>query len=229
MSEYPTGTGRPAPGQEGTLHQGKAAAQEVAGTARDATVQVAGEARAQTRRAVDELRDRVRAQSDQQSRRAAQSLREWSEDLAAMHEQAKPDSPVTNVVRQAADQGRRAADYLDRNGLTGVVSEVQSFARRRPAAFLAGALAAGFLVGRIIKASGDSSGTASQPATPAPPADPTLPSAAQPGTAPPQPLHRPLGDPLGQDDTRPVPPLTTPPAAPAAPAAPAYGTGSDLP
>jgi hypothetical protein len=51
MSEYPTGTGHPRPTQEGTLQQGKAAAREVAGTAKDRTAQVADEAKVQTRRA----------------------------------------------------------------------------------------------------------------------------------------------------------------------------------
>ncbi|MEW9552197.1 hypothetical protein [Nonomuraea sp. NPDC050783] len=245
MSEYPTGTGRPASPQEGTLQQGKEAAREVAGTAKEAarevagtaverTAQVADEAKAQTRRAVDELRDRVRAQSEHQSHRAAQSLRQWSEDLAVMQEHAKPDSPVSNIVRQVADQGQRAADYLEHNGLAGVVSDVQRFARRRPAAFLAGALAAGFLVGRIVKASGESSGTASQPQSGGGPlpAGGTLPSAPGP-YVPPEPLETTTaGDALGREETRPVtPPPVAPPVAPPAapPAPPTYGTGSQLP
>jgi len=55
------------------------------------------------------------------------------------------------VVSRVADGGRQLADYLDRNGPDGVLREVQDFARRRPGAFLATALAAGFVVGRIGK------------------------------------------------------------------------------
>ncbi|WP_219465813.1 hypothetical protein [Nonomuraea rhizosphaerae] len=248
MSEYPTGPGQPAPAHdEGTLQQGKAAAREVAGTAKERTAQVAEEAKVQTRRTVDELRERVRAQSDQQSHRAAQSLRQWSEDLSAMHEHGKPDSPASDVVRQVADQGHKAANYLEQNGLSGVVNEVQDFARRRPAAFLIGALAAGFLVGRVIKASGESSGTTSRPDSPRPLSDdgvrgpgsafddytprstPTPVTRPEPlSTAPPggpvgAPAGDPLADPLARDDTRPVPPLSTPPAPPT------YEAGRDLP
>lgn len=158
MTEYPAGTS-PQPAQkqaEGTLHQGKEAARQVAGAAMEQTGAVAGEARDQTRRAVEQIRERARAQAQQQSERAAQGIRQWADDLAALQESAKPDSPVTGVVRQVADGGRRAADYLEQNGFAGVLGEVQDFARRRPGMFLAGALAAGFLVGRIAKAAGGS-------------------------------------------------------------------------
>ncbi|MGA5758702.1 hypothetical protein [Nonomuraea bangladeshensis] len=244
MSEYPTGTGRPASPQEGTLQQGKDAAREVAGTAVERTAQVADEARHQARRAVNELRNRVREQSDHQSQRAAQSLRQWSEDLSSLQEHAKPDSPVTGVVRQIAGQGHRAADYLDRNGLAGMVNDVQSFARRRPGAFLAGALAAGFLVGRIMKAANESPETTSGPGQRSPLsfAD-TVPSGSAP-VVPPAPVAppAPVGDAFsareetmpvvppayeepgpavpGPEEPRQVPPRSTPPT---------YGAGSDLP
>jgi len=60
-------------------------------------------------------------------------------------------SPAATVVARVADGGRQLADYLDRNGPEGVLREVQDFARRRPGAFLATALAAGFVVGRLGK------------------------------------------------------------------------------
>lgn len=50
-----------------------------------------------------------------------------------------------------ADGGRQLADYLDHHGPDGVLREVQDFARRRLGAFLATALAAGFVVGRLGK------------------------------------------------------------------------------
>ncbi|WP_204287439.1 hypothetical protein [Microbispora amethystogenes] len=56
------------------------------------------------------------------------------------------------MVRQVADRGRRTADYLETEGLSGAVRDVQDFARRRPGLFLAGALVAGFLAGRAVKA-----------------------------------------------------------------------------
>src|SRR5690606_2181551 len=155
MSEYPTGASPQPPResqQQGTFQQGKEAARDVAGTARQQSAVVAGEAREQTRHAVEEIRERARVQAQHQSERAAHGIRQWADELSAMNDGAKPDSQVAGVVRQVADGGRRAADYLEQHGFAGVVSDVQDFARRRPAVFLAGALAAGFLVGRIAKA-----------------------------------------------------------------------------
>ncbi|MBE1561921.1 hypothetical protein [Nonomuraea africana] len=206
MGEYPAETGTPPPyGQEpqGTTQQAQAAAGQVAETAKEQTKAVAGEARDQTRRVAEQLRERAREQAQHQSERAAQGIRQWADDLAAMNDTAKPDSPVTAVVRQVADGGRRAADYLDQNGLAGLVEEVQNFARRRPAAFLAGALAAGFLVGRIAKAASgtDSTTTPTTPTTPTEPVDAAQPvrpqQQVQPQATPPQQV--------------PAPPATPPP------------------
>jgi hypothetical protein len=57
------------------------------------------------------------------------------------------------------------ADYLDRHGPEGVLREVQDFARRRPGAFLATALAAGFVVGRLGKGVAKADENAGKPAS----------------------------------------------------------------
>jgi hypothetical protein len=73
----------------------------------------------------------------------------------------RQDSPAAAVVSRVADGGRQMADYLDQHGPEGVLREVQDFARRRPGAFLATALAAGFVVARLGKgvAKADDAGT----------------------------------------------------------------------
>lgn len=53
---------------------------------------------------------------------------------------------------QAANRGRRAADYLEERGVDGLVGDLQGFARRRPGAFLGGAVLAGLVAGRLMKA-----------------------------------------------------------------------------
>lgn len=144
MSEYSTA--------EPTTERAKQAAAETAGTAKQQAREVTGEVRAQTGAAVDHLRERMRGEADSQSRRAAQSLRQWSDDLHTMTESGTPDSPVHGVVKQVAQGGRKAADYIDERGFAGLADDLQRFARRRPGLFLAGALAAGFLAGRAAKA-----------------------------------------------------------------------------
>lgn len=218
MSEFPTGAGeRPGYGQDSpsTAQHAKSAVGEVAQTAKGQTQAVAGEAKQQARQVVQQLKGRVGDQAHQQSQRAAQGIRQWADDLAAMGESAKPDSPVSGVVQQVAGQGRRAADYLDQHGLAGAVEEVQTFARRRPGAFLLGAVAAGFLIGRAAKASGGaaSGGSSTTGAgvgtgtSYTPPAYPTTPSTPYPTTPPvsaqplTEPVVRPSVDPYGTDPT----------------------------
>jgi hypothetical protein len=55
------------------------------------------------------------------------------------------------LVQQVADGGRQVADWLDHRGLDGVLTEMRSFARRRPGIFLLGAGVTGFVIGRVAK------------------------------------------------------------------------------
>lgn len=137
------------------------AAGEVASTAGEQARSLAHEARSEARHVTEDVQERLREEADEQARRTSENLRRWSEELSSMAENGDPGSPVSGVVRQVAQSGRGAADFLDRRGVEGLVEETKRFARRRPVAFLAGAAVAGFAVGRIIKAASDvsSSGT----------------------------------------------------------------------
>ncbi|MDH2425435.1 hypothetical protein [Sphaerisporangium sp. TRM90804] len=167
MSEYPANygsTGAPTPqGGQDTTQRAKEAAGEVAGTAKQAAGQVAGtakqqagavagEVKTQAGQAIGQLRSRASKEADSQAQRAAQGIRQWADDLSYMAENSKPDSPMRTATHHVAETGKRAADYLEEHGVAGVAQDVQRFARKRPGVFLAGALAAGFLVGRLAKA-----------------------------------------------------------------------------
>ncbi|MFE7776194.1 hypothetical protein ACFU5O_20285 [Streptomyces sp. NPDC057445] len=136
---------------------------EVAGTAAERVKAVAGETGAQVGSAIGELKQRVVGEGQGQVERVAGTVRQWADDLAGLAEKASDDSPARSLATQTADQGRRAADYLDKNGLDGLVGDLQNFARRRPGAFLGGAVLAGLVVGRPAKA-----GTKAAGAPPAP-------------------------------------------------------------
>jgi hypothetical protein len=73
-----------------------------------------------------------------------------ADDLDQMRAQ-RGDSPAAQVVSRVADGGRQVADYLADRGPDGVLGEVQDYARRKPGTFLAAALVAGFVVGRLGK------------------------------------------------------------------------------
>ena len=126
------------------------AASEVAGTAKDQAQRVASEAASQARSVAAEVRDRVGEQARTQHDKLVTSIRQTVDHLDEMRGD-RQDSPAATVVSRVADSGRQLADYLETNGPEGVLREVTDFARRRPGAFLASALAAGFVVGRLGK------------------------------------------------------------------------------
>ncbi|MDB1089692.1 hypothetical protein PJ985_19230 [Streptomyces sp. ACA25] len=146
--------------QEASATAGRAgqAAGQVGATAAEQAKAVTEQAQERGLSVVRELRERVTDEAQTQTRRTAGNLRQWADDFAALAEKAPGDSPARNLVTQAADGGHRAADYLERQGLRGALHEVQGFARRRPGAFLGGAMLVGFAVGRMAKAGGSGSG-----------------------------------------------------------------------
>jgi hypothetical protein len=127
----------------------KGEARTVAATAKQEAGNVVGEARGQFRRlasqARDQATDRVRGSHSQ----VVDRLRGLSDEFEEMGRGG--DSPGRALVGDLGQRGRRVADYLADRGPEGLLSEVTDFARRRPMAFLATAVAAGFLVGRLGK------------------------------------------------------------------------------
>ena len=68
-----------------------------------------------------------------------------------MADNGQQSGTVTEVARQVADRADSVAGWLGEREPGDLLEEVRSFARRRPGAFLATALAAGFVVGRLGK------------------------------------------------------------------------------
>jgi len=136
------------------------AASDVKDTAKEQAQRVAGEAKSQVRNVASELRSKAGDQARTQNDRLVGTIRQTADQLDEMRGD-RGDSPAATVVSRVADSGRQLADYLESNGPEGVLREVQEFARRRPGAFLASALAAGFVVGRLGKgvAKADDSGS----------------------------------------------------------------------
>ena len=142
------------------------AASEVKDTAKEQAQRVGGEAKAQVRNVASEVRGKVSEQARSQNDKLVGSIRQMADHLDEMRGD-RQDSPAAAVVSRVADGGRQMADYLDQHGPDGVLREVQDFARRRPGAFLATALAAGFVVGRLGKgvAKADENAGANKPAS----------------------------------------------------------------
>ncbi|KUL25490.1 hypothetical protein [Actinoplanes awajinensis] len=161
MSEATAGAYAPTPSTpddpskaQQVAEQGKHAAAQAATQVKDTVAEqaqrVGGEAKTQARNVAGEVRDKLGEQARTQNDKLVGSIRQTADHLDEMRGD-RGDTPAAMVVSRVADGGRQLADYLDRNGPEGVLAEVQDFARRRPGAFLATALAAGFVVGRLGK------------------------------------------------------------------------------
>ncbi|MFJ4567324.1 hypothetical protein ACIP4U_27230 [Streptomyces caelestis] len=192
-----------------TTDQARQAAGEVTGTAVDQAKAVAGEARQQAGAVAQDLRGRAMHEVEEQTRRAAGSLRQWADDLAGLAENARSGSPARGLAAQAADGGHRAADYLDEQGAEGALTDVQDFARRRPGMFLGGALLAGLAVGRLVKAAGKSDGSPERSdGAPERTQRPEVPAEGQPTalpSGPPPEMQPSVGMPPGGTSARPYP------------------------
>ena len=183
MSEYPvvpnpaasaTAVGpmepeRPSAKEKATqsAQAGSQAAGDIAQTAVNKAQDVVGEGKAQARNLVGEARDQLRGQATDQHHKAVANLRSLADQLHSMAESGQRGGTATELVGQAAERAHGAASWLDRREPGDLVDELRRFARRRPGAFLAGALVAGVLAGRltrgVVAAHSDDDGERAQP------------------------------------------------------------------
>ena len=142
------------------------AAGEVKDTAKEQVQRVGAEAKTQARNVASEVRGKVSDQARTQNDKIVGGIRQMADHLDEMRGD-RDETPATQVVSRVAESGRQLAGYLETKGPEGVLREVEDFARRRPGAFLASALVAGFVVARlgkgVAKADEPSSTTSAKP------------------------------------------------------------------
>jgi VIT1/CCC1 family predicted Fe2+/Mn2+ transporter len=146
------------------------AAGEVKDTAKEQALRVGSEAKTQVRNVASEVRGKVSDQARTQNDKLVGGIRQMADHLDEMRGD-RQDSPATQIVSRVADSGRQLAGYLESNGPEGVLREVEDFARRRPGAFLATALAAGFVVARLGKGVAKADDLPSSSSSPKPASD----------------------------------------------------------
>jgi len=179
--------------------------------AQEKAQEVREQAGEQARKAAGEARDRVRGQVDQRSTQAGEQVGRHASDLRdvahGLREQGK-DGPA-RVADQVADRVDRAGSWMRESDADRILSDVEDFARSKPWAVAAGALALGFAASRVLKAS--SSRRYEERRTPAPVGElpPPRPAATQP--APPTPATPATPAPF-DDEPRTVPASTAVPA-----------------
>ncbi|MGA6161481.1 hypothetical protein [Amycolatopsis magusensis] len=216
---------KPAVAKEEAAELGSTAAErggEVAHTAAEEAKHVAAHAQREGQDLLRESREHLVAQAREGQQKAARGLHELADQLGRMSEKAEVSGTASDVTRQVAERAHSVAGWLESREPGDLLGEVRDFARRKPGVFLAGAVVAGALVGRLTRGvvagkqekTADSGGA---PATSAPP-QPSAPPAAPTTVAPQPPAATPPLSPA-------APPAAPPPTTPAPPASPVAPTG----
>jgi uncharacterized protein YjbJ (UPF0337 family) len=128
----------------------------VAGVAKDEARHVADEAKLQARGLMNDAMTQVNEQSRSQRDRLVGTLQTVSDDLEQMASQGGRSGMATDLARQIAGKTRDLSTHLDGREPSDLLDDVRDFARRRPGMFLAGALAAGVIAGRLARGAKES-------------------------------------------------------------------------
>ena len=155
-------------------------AKQVTSEARTQMASLSSQAKDHASSVMSSTSDELHQQMGERLGRASTMARERAGQLQALAEGRIDDAgPLKDWADEASQRLRRLADKADELGPRGIIDELSDFARRRPAAFLAGAGIAGIFVGRLARAGKEISGSNSSQSEPV--AD--LPAQASPYSA----------------------------------------------
>lgn len=145
---------------QSTTEQVKNSLGEVADQAKQKVSETLDEAKQKANETLGEAKQQAESKFDEQKRLAADrlsgvagALRQTSQGL---HDQ---DDTIAQYADSFAEQVDKLSNYLRERDLSQLVGDVRQVAHRQPELFVAGALAAGFLLGRFLKSSGSPSST----------------------------------------------------------------------
>lgn len=199
----------------------------VAGVAQGEAAKVASEAKTQATslasEATSQVAEQVNQQTVQQRDKLVGTLGSLGDDLHQMADSSQ-GGLAADVAREIATHAQSLTSYLDGREPTQLLDDVRDFARRRPGLFLAGALVAGVVAGRVARGVKDAPSTGStgtgapaQPSTPAPMyGAPPPATSGYPDPAPVTPATTaiPTAEPTFGDDPLGTGPTTPPPSSP---------------
>jgi hypothetical protein len=145
--------------QAADLSQGSVqAGKQVAEVARQQASGVAAEAGRQGRDLVEQAQHQLEVQAAQGQQRLAKQLLSLSDELRSMADSSSQGGMAADLAHQAASRVHDAGQWLDDRRPRQVADEMQSFARRRPAVFLALAVGGGLVAGRLTRGLKDAHG-----------------------------------------------------------------------
>jgi vacuolar-type H+-ATPase subunit H len=136
---------------------------EVASTAIEQAKEVAAEATTQAKNLVQELRTQADDQAIGQRDRLVETLRSVGDELESMVQSSDQSGMASDLVNQVAQRVQGAAGYLESKKPADLFTDLKSFARQRPGAFLVGAAVAGMVAGRLTRGARAASSDGGQP------------------------------------------------------------------
>jgi hypothetical protein len=148
-------------------HSSVQAGKHVADVAREQATDVAAEAGRQGRDLLQQAQGQLEDQAAQGQQRLANRLLSLSDELRSMADASGQGGMAADLAHQVASRVRDAGQWLGDRKPGQVIDEVQSFARRKPAVFVALAAGAGLVAGRLTRGLKNASSDGS-PATAAP-------------------------------------------------------------
>ena len=129
----------------------KQAGAQVADTVKEQAGQVGAEAGKQAKQLLSQAQSEITEQAAATQQRVAEGLHALADELTGMTKNSDQDGPATDLARQAANRAHQAAGWLAARDPGALLDEVRSFARRKPGTYLAIALGAGVLAGRLTR------------------------------------------------------------------------------
>ena len=136
------------------------AAQHVAGVAKEQAGQVAAATGQQVKQLAGQAQSELSEQAKAQQTRLAGGLHSVGDQLKSMAKGSDQQGMAADLAHQVAEKAHEFAGWLEDHEPADVLTELRSFARRRPGSFLAAALAAGAVAGRLARGLSADPGTA---------------------------------------------------------------------
>ena len=129
----------------------KQAGAQVVDTVKEQAGEVTQEATQQAKQLLGQVQSELSEQAASTQHRVAEGLHALADELAGMARNSDQDGVATDLARQAADKARSAAGWLADRDPGSLLDEVRSFARNKPGTYLALALGAGVVAGRLTR------------------------------------------------------------------------------
>lgn len=126
-------------------------AKKVAGTATEEAKSTVAEASRQAKDLLAQTRTELTDQAGTQQQRLASGLRAFSGELSQMADGAEQPGVASDLARQVSQMVEQAGDWLEQRDPSGVLDDVQRYARQHPGTFIAVAAGLGIVVGRLAR------------------------------------------------------------------------------